>query len=165
MKRQVWAGILCLCLLFGTSCAPRRVSAAELLTELQSELQELPEGKVYLCAAEEGSDGFFSPALREVMYGEGTEEIFSLIEDYAIYLSSFATPCEIAVFCLRSASDAAEVVAMCLARADALRVLLRETGASDMKDSIRIVSKGKIVLMGMTNAPDAWERRAHRLIR
>lgn len=164
LKRML-LGVLCVISLFSVSCGEKQIHAETLLEELREVSGEMPEGSLYLSGAEEGSDTYFSPSLRNAMYGEDAEELFSLLEEYAVYLSSFASPCEIAVFRSASVSDAERITAMCMGRADTVRVLLRQTEFRDMTDSIRVICQGKYVIMGLIPEPEAFERQALRLIR
>ena len=161
---RILCGMLCVvCFYCLSSCSASERSAEEILFALCDEAGTLPAGEIYRMGAEEGSEGYLPPSLRDVLYGEEAAELFCLMEDYALYLSSFAAPREIAVFRLRSASDAERVAAMCLRRADTLQVLLHSTAFWELTDSVRVICKGKTVIMGLTDQPDEWERAALRL--
>ena len=164
MLRRCGILFLCIVCLICSSCGGQRRSE-ELLSSLLEVSGELPEGEIYRSEAEVGGEGYLPPTVREVLYGAEAEELFSLLENYAIYVSSFASPCEIGVFVARSASDAPRIAAMCLERRDTVSVLLRQMGMGDRMEAIRIVHKGKTVIMGLTDKPDAFERAALRLAR
>ena len=155
--------LVCFCLLLCSSCGQREIDTERILGELLPVAGDLPQGEIYRSDAEEGCEGFLAPTLRDVLYGEDSSECFALLEGYAIYLSSFAYPCEIGVFCLRSASDADRITAMCLERADTLRVLLRETEFSKMAESIRVICRGRLVIMGLVADAARFESEAYRL--
>ncbi len=163
--KRLLVGLLCVPFLLFCSCERKSADTAELLSALMEGAGELPQGRIYQGDAEEGSDAYLSPSLREAMYGAESKEIFSLMEGYSIYLSSFAAPFEIAVFRVYSASDAETVAAMCLGRADELRVLLRQTELRELGESVRILLRGRTVIMGVTEDADAFEREALRLTR
>lgn len=152
---------ICLCLV---SCSEGETAAVDILGDMTRELSGLPQGVVYTPDAEEGEEGYLSGALAEALYGEGTAECFALVEDYAIYLSSFASPYEIAVFKCYSRSDALRIEQMCRARADIVSVALRETEFYSLSGNIRIVRKGDTVVFCMTDEPDRSERLARRSI-
>ncbi len=157
--------VLCVSFLLCTACAQKRIDTEAILTELLDVSGELPRGEIYRSGAEEGSVSYLSPSLRQAMYGEDSEELFCTLEEYSIYLSSFAIPCEIAVFSARSVSDAEAIAALCLGRADTLRVLLRQTEFQDMAQSVRVICRGRLVIMGLVEDPDSFEKEAARLAR
>ena len=146
------------------SCGQKNSSPREILDELMAVSGELPEGTVFLSDAEEGSEEYLSPTLLRAMYGEEAEEEFEAVEDSALYLSSFAAPYEIAVFRCYSATDARRIEALCLYRADEIRVALRETDFYSLIDSLRVLCRGKTVILMLTAEPDETERLALRLI-
>ena len=122
-------------------------SAEDILYEICNDM-ELPAGSTYLSAAEEGSEKYLSDHLIESLYGKkAKEENFSLIEDYAIYLSSFAAPYEVAIFKCFSSSDTDTVASMCLQRADVLAVVLRDTGFSYLSERVNVTVRGHFVVM------------------
>lgn len=149
--------IICLCLcLCAASCAKKNNTAEEILGGIMSEINNLPEGRIYLSNAEEGSEKFLSEDIAKSLYGEAATQSLSLTRDFAIYLSAFALPCEIAVFLCYSASDALTVERMCRERADILLVALRESDLCDLRLAATVVRKGRTVVFAMTdNAPQA----------
>ena len=147
MRKNIPIKILCLLLagavLLLPSCSRRGASAEELLYKICADA-ELPAGKTYLCSAAEGDAAYLSPDTAETLFGaDSVKEIFPLIEDYAIYIST-AIPQEIAVFRAYSRSDTDALAAMCLSRIDTLSVLLN--GTSLAADS-EIIKRGKYVIM------------------
>ncbi len=154
--------VLCIVFLLCTACGEKRIDTAVILEELLEASGEIPRGEIYRSGVEEGSESYLSPTLRDVLYGEDSAELFDLLDGYAIYLSSFAYPCEIGVLCARSASDATSIAAMCLERADTLRVLLRQTDFQEMTGSIRVICRGRLVIMGLVEDTESFEREALR---
>lgn len=111
-------------------------------------VDSLPRGEVYHSGTVAGESGYFSPHLMATVYGETAEErCFPLIEEYAIYLSSFAEPCEIAVFRCYARSDADRIAEMCLSRIEQLRVLLAGTSYRSRVDQATVRVDGKLVVM------------------
>lgn len=139
------AVLLCMSLL---ACQRREQSATARLQDLMHGAQTLPTGIVYHKDAEEGSKEYLSPSLIAAMYGENAdEEYFPMISDYAVYLSSFAEPYEIAVFCCYSATDAEEIAKMCLARLDILRVALATSAYREMLSCAEVRIEGRSVIL------------------
>ena len=147
MKRIVSIFMCFACLCFCVGCSDER-RAEDMLIDICSEL-ELPAGETYLCGAEEGSEGYLPEDTMGFMYGKDAKERFSLLEDYAIYISSFAAPYEVAVLKCRSVSDTDTLAAMCLERADCLKVLLRDTEYAELARGARIYTEGRFVVMIM----------------
>lgn len=138
--------VLLLALLLPTfSCTRQEAMPWELVESLLSEAEEVPSGVLYRSDAEEGSEAYASPALLRSLYGEGAEERFTAVEAYAIYLASFATPCEIAVFSCYSSTDANRLETLCLRRAEEVRVALRGTPYEAVSAELRVWAKGRMV--------------------
>ena len=154
--------ILIFVLCFGLCACSGR--AFEIFDRLIEECEDLPSGVIYRSDAEEGNESFFSPSVRNSMYGEDSEKKFALIEEYSIYLSSFASPYEIGVFKCYTTSGAESVEFMCRGRADILRVALRETDFQALCDDVRIIRRGNFVIFIMTDGAADLERLAKRLI-
>lgn len=146
------------------SCSTDDRSTDDILDEMVSVLPSLPSGTVYRSSAQEGDEDFMSGSLAKAMYGEGADKMFSTVEEYSVYLSSFAEPYEIAVFKCYSRTDAHGVLAMCLTRRDILQISLRGSAFYELCDDIRIISRGRYVIMCLTDSPDLCERTAHSLI-
>ncbi len=133
-------------------CARSDNSAENLLCEICASLS-LPAGRLYLRGADEGSENFLSLDTMSVMYGNEAENDFAVIEDFAIYVSEVALPCEVAVFRCYSSSDTDTVAAMCLERADMIKVLLKDTGLAELCEGTEVVVRGHYVVMLVTDAP------------
>lgn len=143
-------GLLCGLLLCLFGCQKEVQACETVLREVLTEEADLPVGDCYVPHAEEGQKGFLNDILMRSMYGEDAAERFALVEDYAIYLSAFASPCEIALFRCRSGSDVAVLEEMCRNRADQLRVALKDTAFLEQAQQIRIERRGRTVIMIMT---------------
>ncbi|MBQ7383952.1 MAG: hypothetical protein IJV72_04085 [Clostridia bacterium] len=149
MKNSVVRGLFCLALIFSVcllnACSRHNRGAEDILYEICASLS-LPAGQTYLAHTEEGGEHYLSSDTAQSLYGaESVENTFPLIEDYAIYISSFAEPCEIAVFSCYSRSDTDTVSAMCLARADEIAVLLK--GSEGEYPSAEITTYKKYIVM------------------
>ena len=154
--------------LFLASCGRRgEKSAEEILREICEAAGELPEGAIYRLAAEEGEADYLSPQLVHSLYGEEGDEILAskILADAALYLSSFASPYEIAVFHTYSRSDADSVAAMCLSRADELQVARHRTEWESLVSSLRIVVRGRWVVVLVTDNQEEAEAEVLRLLR
>ncbi len=142
---------VCIVLLCLSSCSShtRSKSAREILTGLMEECDFIiPDGCIYEYGAEEGSEGFLSPSLISALYGEeAPDEALAYTDDYAIYLSGFAEPYEIAVFHCRAESDTDKLYAICSERIDQLKVLLLQTSYAGFADTAQICIHGKYVIM------------------
>ena len=146
MKR-VFILLMCVFLAFSVSGCGKTEDARDILYRICAD-SELPSGVTYLSGAPEGSSSYLSHDTAEVMYGESAvDEVFPLVKDYAIYLSSFAEPYEVAVFECYSRSDTDEVARMCLERAEVLKVALRGTQYSSIAETAKVEIKGKLVMM------------------
>ena len=145
-------GILLSLLLFLpplSSCTERR-SAEDILFDITKDLTDLPDGKVYLSGAAEGSEGFLIPSVINALYYEGAaKNEFSLIEEYAIYVSDFAKPCEVAVYKCFSRSDTGRIAAMCLRRIENLCVILKGTSFFEITQRAKVDVKGRCVIVTM----------------
>ncbi len=153
--------LLCLSLV---SCSAAKKDSGEILGALMEHCGTLPRGVIYEKSAPEGEGGYMSPTLAEALYGERAAQYFSLLEEYSIYLSSFASPYEIAVFKCYSSTDARKIERMCRERADIVSVALRRTEFYELCGNIRIVREGDRVVFLMTDTPDKTARLAKRLI-
>ena len=144
MKKLI-SGMLLLCLLSLVSCAePRPVRA--LLEEYMAE-QPLPAGFCYDSQADEGEAAYLSKSLLISLYGADAPALLSrTAESYALYLSAFPTPCEIAVFRLYARSDTDAVLSLCLSRLDQLRVLLRHTDHEAALARATVEAHGRLVV-------------------
>lgn len=145
MKKAVLI-IICLALIFGSTSCGARESADDVLYRICAEA-ELPSGVTYLRGAEEGSAGYLDASVIESLYGKDGAEVFLLLEDYAIYLSSFAEPREVSVFVCYSASDAERVAELCLERIETLKVILRDTEHFELIQRADVKINGRQVVM------------------
>ena len=131
MRKQILF-LLCLCLLLTcsvTSCAGSERSAEDSVRSVLALWEEVPDGVLYRAGAERGDVGYLSEADFDLLYGAGAAAYeLPLVRDYAIYLSSFALPFEVAVFRCYERSDADRLGALLLTRADALKVSLKQCG-------------------------------------
>ena len=165
MKLLSFFMALLLCLGFLSSCTARGRSCDFILFELMAECSALPDGKIYRSGAlSQSDDGFLSPYLAEALYGEKHNEYFDLLSEYAIYVSSFASPYEIGVFRCYSRSDGLKIENMCRQRADIVSVALRETEFFSLCQNIRVMRRGEYVVFILTDSPDAVSHRARELI-
>lgn len=103
-------------------------------------------GTVYSLGASQVEEGYIGEELQRTLYGEKAEKYFSLIEDCAIFLSA-REPAEIAVFKCYSASDTDEIARMCLERADAIKVSLRNSAWRDKIKGIRVIVDRRFVVL------------------
>lgn len=172
--KQIASQVLSVLLVAATlTCLPlggcgrreERIGAAERLAELREACAPLPDGTVYRSGAEEGEAAYLSPSLRDTLYGTHAEAVFAHITDYAVYLSSFATPTELAVFCCDSVGSARQAESLCRERADTLRIALRGTAFETMSDGASVVCRGKTVIMTLTESPEEAREAALRLLR
>lgn len=108
-------------------------------------------GEIYFGNSAEGELGYLSESMKAKLYGESEAELaFSKIEDYALFLSS-RVPGEIAIFKCYSASDTDTVAAMCLERADTLKVALRGSEWEGKSEKIRVTIHRRYVVMSFTD--------------
>lgn len=155
----------CILLCFSLfSCSVREPDSYNILLSLMEDCGPMPAGVIYTPRAEEGEQGYMSEALAEALWGEDAAEGFGLLSDFAIYMSSFASPYEIGVFCCYSSTDADRVEELCMSRADIISVALRQTEFYGLCGNVRVVKRGRVVIFLMTDAPDVAVRRALSLI-
>ncbi len=135
-----------------------------ILTSLMEAQESFPGGVTFRHTATEGMEDYLPPSAREAMYGADSERYFKLIEQYSIYMSSFAAPYEIGVFKCYSKSDGLKIEAMCRTRWDIVSVALRETEFYGLCDDIRVLRKGDTVVFIMVDNADKCARLAKKLI-
>ena len=145
---RFFAVLLCLCLMM-SSCAQRGQSVQEILASEMLSSEQLPAGERYYFAMGTNDNRPLSDELLQDLYGADAKDVFSLVETYAVYLSS-GEPCEIAVFQSYASSDADRLAQMCLSRADKLRTVLRHTAYYERAEKIEISVRGNLVVMRMT---------------
>ena len=135
------------------SCAAEtEKSSFDILCELLSYAGEKEENAIlYSSLADLGELGYMDDSVRNTLYGEKyTEEYFSLLEEYAIYLSGRQAG-EVAIFKCNSRSDTDVIARMCLERADTLKVALRGTALEEKTRSIRTEIHGRFVLFSFSD--------------
>ena len=144
LKKLISLLLIPFLLLALSSCSQKDASAEELFDVIYFSLSPAPDGILYLSHSDEGTRHYMSSALFSTVYGAIEENV---IEEYAIYHTSFAIPFEIAVFKCYSPSDVDRVEALCLARLD---LLLRHYKGTSYESAIRsasILHKGRFVAM------------------
>ena len=135
------------------SCHASAQTAGVLLAMVDSQ-SDLPAGQIYRKGASVGDEGYADEELLAVLYGDGLlPPEFDVINDFAIRLSSFAEPYELAVFYCVSERDAYDVARMCLKRTQHLAVSCRETEFADMVDTAQVSIRGKYVLIAICSDP------------
>ena len=125
-------------------------SAEDILFDITKDLKDLPDGSVYFSSTEEDNKNSLLPDMISDLYHEGAAEYeFSLIEEYAIYVSDFAKPCEIAVYKCFSRSDTNLIASMCLRRIEKLSVMLKDTSFSEIPLRADVDVRGHFVIVTM----------------
>ncbi len=148
-----------------SACSKSQTSAEDTLFYLSSIL-DLPSGRAYTASSDEGSEAYFSDELFSTLYSSLTlEECREKCEDFAIYLSEFPMPYEAAVFNCRSRADTHSIEKMCLERADALSVLLKDTDFSYLSQKACVVTRGRRVVMVLCEDFEKAEREADKALR
>ena len=132
------------------ACRQAETGTGVLLGEEMAAIDGLPSGQIYRSDASEGEAAYFSPQMMETMYGEGAaERYFSLLEEYAIYLSSRESPYEIAVLRCYARSDTDRIAEMCLARVEHLRIGLAGTPYRAHADAATVRVEGRTVILSL----------------
>ena len=153
--------LICACLFSG--CARRDKRTDNSLYEICASLS-LPAGETFLSDAKEGEANFLSRDTADSLYGKGcVERTFPLIAEYAVYISSFAEPCEVAVFKCYSRTDTDTVSEMCLERADEISVLLKNTEYASV--DARIITRQKYVVMLLCEDTDKAAEAARKALK
>lgn len=147
--------LLCFAVMFAAifsfcSCSTAEQNALEAVSQIIEKTKGLPAGVIYRREAKAGEDGYFSEAVMRSMYGEGSQAVFDLAEDFAIYTSSFAKPYEIAVIVCYSRSDTDTAAKMFIKRQELLRVAFRTGENRSLVDSASIEISGRTVIMKIT---------------
>lgn len=155
------SAVILVSLILLASCTSSASTAEEIFADVFEKCDsegDIPDGVLYLSGSSEGKDSYLSESMVGVLYGSSAwEEIFPLAEDYAIYLSSFAVPFELAVFRCYSKSDTDTVGAMCLARGDGIKALIN-IGEFGESTRVKVMIKGRYVAMYVGTDPDVAER-------
>ena len=145
-----------LCLICGCGREASR-EAAETVEAILTLCGDYPAGTLYQRSAEEGEVGYLSDSDFDLLYGENSAAYYlPLVEDYALYASSFATPFEVAVFRCYSSSDATRLGELLLQRADTLSVLLRELGLYEVYGNgilVTVVRRSAALVMAKEPPP------------
>lgn len=144
-------------------CGRNQQGVEEILFALSGACAELPDGECYVFGSEQGTA--LSDGEREDLYGADSDGIFAAVEEYAIYVSSFPVPCELAVFRCYGRNDAHRVAAMCMERVEMLRVALRGSEWESWVGEARILCRGRMVVMIVGEDAEALERQALSLLR
>ena len=160
MKRSVCL-LLLLSLLLLPSCSRNERSAEDVFSAISEKLPTLSFGKLYLSGRTAGDATFMSPALFESLFGVDAPP---LVEEYAIYLSSFALPCEVAVFKCFSPSDTSRIERACLSRLDLLRRNFKGTEQESAIDSAYLTKKGRFVVFIVSAGADGICGEVERLL-
>ena len=154
MKKYICFLLIILCL-FTVSCSSKNASASEIFYTIYEKLSPVSYGEIYLSNQEKGTKHYMSPALFATVYGDGTSLAEAdLIEGYAVYLSSFTLPCEIAVFKCYSPSDTPKIEQMCIRRLDFLKKHFKNTEYENILSSASVISNGKYVIMIISDASE-----------
>lgn len=158
MKRYV-AFIICVISTF--TCCSCSGSSEVRCFDILCELLVFSKGEVgsdeclYSSTAEEGEIGYFPEELKNTFFGEKrAEECFSVIEECAVFASAREIE-ELAVFRCYSRSDTDSVAAMCLERADRLKVALNSVGIKDTSQKAHVEIHGKYVLYSFMDRSEA----------
>jgi hypothetical protein len=148
MKRWRWLGLILLLCILTCGCSHEEKGTAVLLGEQMAQTKHLPMGEIYRSDAIEGEVGYFSERLAATTYGESAvTRCFPLIEEYAIYLSSFPEPCELAIFRCYEKSDTDRIAEMCLSRIEQMRIVLSGTSFRARADNATVRVEGRLVIM------------------
>ena len=103
-----------------------------MLGEEMAAIDGLPSGQIYRSDASEGEAAYFS-----------------LLEEYAIYLSSRESPYEIAVLRCYARSDTDRIAEMCLVRVEHLRIGLAGTPYRAHADAATVRVEGRTVILSL----------------
>ena len=149
IKRFILFTVIFTIILVGCSSCQENQNAESILLDITNEIDDLALGSLYLKSANEGNAAYPSPKLLSSLYHEKALEYeFTLIEDFAIYLS-LQKPCEIAVFKCYSASDTDIIAAMCIKRINTLSVLLEGTPYENIPKKAKVEINGRTVCVIM----------------
>ena len=137
-----------LCVFILVSCSQKNTSTREIFDRIYEALSPVPDGEIYFSKSDEGTRHYMSSALFSTIYENGTFiDGSDIIEEYTVYLSSFALPFEIAVFKCYSPSDTVKIEQMCIGRLDFLRKHFKNTEHENAIDKASVISDGKYVIM------------------
>ena len=153
MRKKALFIFLLIIVMFVCSCQ-RVDNCTYILFRLMSVTEEgvSDTGCIYTADADADTVGYLSAEVADTLYGENSyERYFTMIEDYAIFVST-REPQEIAVFKCYSRSDVDAVARMCLSRADEIEIALRKSEYANMSEGIRIDVYREFVIMYFTDA-------------
>lgn len=154
---------LCLLLTATLGCSRSKADVREVLAAMCDSQPTLPAGQIYLSTAAPDEDTYADEELLAVLFGDGALPIeLSSVNAYALRLSSFATPCELAVFLCISPQDARAVAEMCLRRTETVRRATKNT-ASAVESTVSVC--GKYVLLAIAQDPLTAVESGRRAIR
>ena len=155
MKKYI-CFLLIISFLFLASCSAKSASASEIFYTVYEKLSPVSYGEIYFSNQDKGTKHYMSSALFSTVYGDGVPLAEAdLIEEYAIYLSSFALPCEIAVFKCYSPSDTPKIEQMCIRRLDFLKKHFKNTEYENILDTASVISSGKYVIMIISDTSES----------
>lgn len=150
-----------LCMIFAFLCCSCSRQSDEACFDILCELLQAVNGEIggdetlYSSSAEEGELGYFSDELSCTLFGEKwVTECFPKIEDCALYISVREIE-EVAVFRCYSRSDTDIIAAMCLERADKLKVAQRSISNDDLTQTAHVEIRGRYVLFSFMSRSEA----------
>ena len=155
MKNFVWFLLAIFFVLSLVACSKDDVTAEEVLERICDELSPTPAGELYLSTSIEGEKHFMSSTLFSTVYGDGkSAPDTKIIEEYAIYLSSFSYPFEIAVFKCFSPSDTDKIERLCISRLGVLQRHFSTTEHGTIIDNALVIKDGRFVVMVICDTAD-----------
>ena len=147
---RIIAAFLILLLPFSFVACGRQenTSCREILHAMTEAEIGLPSGKVYSMKAARGDDEYLSEHLINSLYGDGSTPVMADgWLDLALFLSSSAHPCEMAVFLCNSRNTANDTARMLCRRLDVIRHTKSDCELSCYFDSASVTVKGNYVLL------------------
>ena len=148
--------LLALAMLLPLPACRQDPSPQTVLDTMSATQPPLPAGQCYLDTASPGEKTYAEAELIAALYGNGaTPPEWDSVLAFAIRPSSFATPCELAVFRCVSAREAEDVARMCLRRVEILRRTCRDTPYESIAAQATVSIRGSYVLMAVCPDPTA----------
>ena len=160
-KRPFFALCLLIATLFASlvSCSEAERQIVPLAEKFSDLYGSLPAGSLYASKAAEWEEGYFSPELASVLFGDDPNEAVDGSLDFCVYLgSSRDAVAEFGIFICESRSDAETVSELCLYRLMTLRSPTYGTVDVSALDASFVKIGGKVVVYSVL--PDAAS--AHR---
>ena len=163
--KKIFLCFLCLLLVLGMcvgGCAcGKRSSALAVLTAIKDSEIGLPAGRIYLSGATVGEAEYASDNLISSLYGGGSmpPERDGWLE-FAIFLSSGQTPCELAVFLCASPMWAYDTAKMLCRRLDTLKHALKDSLYADRVNAAEVIISGNFCLMLLSSDVSAAKKIA-----